>query len=106
MALLRVDYIQGWVCNLAVGILAVIGSILAFLSKKAGGVLLLVAGLISIVLGIIFAVSGYTHVTYWQYSYFATWGVIAPLSNLFAGISLEALIITTGGIICLVSRSN
>jgi hypothetical protein len=99
-------HISGWIWNLMVAILAIVGSILGFMSKKPSGPILLAAGLLSIVLGIIYWSSNYALLETWQYSYFTRWGLSWPESNLFLGISIEALLITIGGVICLLSESK
>jgi hypothetical protein len=99
-------HISGWIWNLIIAILAIVGGILGFLSKKPSGPILLAAGLLSIVLGIIYWSTNYALLETWQYSYFTRWGLSWPESNLFLGISIEAIFITTGGIVCLVSESK
>jgi hypothetical protein len=99
-------YISSWIWNLVTAILAILGGILGFLSKKASGFLIIVGGLLSIVLGLLYWFSNGTLIEAWQYSYFTSWGIGTPMSNLFLGITIEALIITVGGIINLISKSK
>ena len=99
-------HISGWIWNLMVAILAIVGGILGFLSKKPSGPILLAAGLFSMVLGIIYWSTNYALLETWQYSYFTLWGLSWPESNLFLGISIEALLITIGGVICFIGRSK
>jgi hypothetical protein len=99
-------HISGWIWNLMVAFLAIIGGILGFLSKKPSGPILLSAGLLSIVLGIIYWSTNYALLETWQYSYFTAWGLSWPESNLFLGISIEALLITIGGVISVLSKSK
>ncbi len=99
-------HISGWIWNLLVVALAIVGAILGFASKKPGGWLLLAAGLLSIVLGVVYFISNYALLEAWQYSYFTFWGLGWPEFNLFVGISLEALLITIGGIISLISKEK
>lgn len=99
-------HISGWIWNLMVAILAIVGGILGFLSKRPSGPILLAAGLFSITLGIIYWSTNYALLEAWQYSYFTLWGLGWPESNLFLGISIEALLITIGGVICFIGRSK
>ena len=88
------EHTSGWIYNLVVAALAIVGCILGWAMKKPSGIFLLIAAGFSIVLGI------YGHVTAnaigFQYSYFAMWGV-----GSFAGITLEAIFIAVGGVLCL-----
>ncbi len=99
-------HISGWIWNLMVAGLAIVGGILGFISKKPSGPILLSAGLLSIVLGIVYWSTNYALLETWQYSYFPQWGLSWPESNLFLGISIEALLITIGGVISLLSKSK
>jgi hypothetical protein len=99
-------HISGWIWNLMVAVLAIVGAILGFISKKPSGPIILAAGIVSIIFGIIYWSTNYVLLETWQYSYFTLWGLSWPERNLFLGISIEALIITLGGVICLISKSK
>ena len=85
--------------NLAVGACGLIGGVFGMKSQRGAGVLALIIGLLSIILGIVFIyLSG--NYNLWQFSLFSeTMGLGIPYLNLFAGISLEAILITVGGVL-------
>jgi hypothetical protein len=101
-----------WVINLIIGLCAVIGGIFGIKGHRGAGGLVLTMGLLSIFLGIIFAYLSYPYgYNYIQFSLFTQ--ILHQFSfnhsyylNLFSGISLEAIIVTIGGIFVLASRSE
>ncbi len=89
-------YTTAWIYNLVVAALAIVGCILGWAMKKPSGIFLLIAAGFSMVLGIYGFVSA--NPIGLQYSYFATWG-----AGSFAGITLEAIFIAVGGILCVIN---
>jgi len=94
-------YSQAIIINLAVGACGLIGGVFGMKAQRGAGVLALIVGLLSIVLGIVFVyVTLLTNLNFWQFSLFSeTMGIGAIGVNLFSGISLEALLITVGGVL-------
>ncbi|NVM52418.1 MAG: hypothetical protein HWN66_01860 [Candidatus Helarchaeota archaeon] len=99
--------ISGFFSNIGTIALAIVGGILGLVGKRAGGVLALISGTITIVFGIltIYIIQGWE---VWPYSFFSSTLEIGigGTSHLFAGITLEAIIITTGGILILTGGSD
>ena len=88
--------------NLTIGLLALIASILGIASKKAGGKFALIIGLISISFGIISFLAPALQGILLQYS----WLWVQMNFNyliFFAGITLEAILISLGGLLIIIS---
>jgi len=79
-----------------VGALALVGCILGWATIKPSGIFLLISAGFSMVLGINMFITLNPVGT--RYSYFAMWGV-GP----FAGITLEAIFIAVGGVLCMIN---
>jgi len=88
--------------NLAVGGCGLIGGVFGMKAQKGAGVLALIVGILSIVLGIVFIyVTG--NFNLWQFSLFSeTMGIGYTFINIGAGISIEAILIAVGGILIIV----
>jgi hypothetical protein len=94
------------IVNLTLTGLAVVGGILGLAGKTAGGILAIIAGALAIIFGIITVyVTG--NETVWPLSFFtSTLGWFMPPEHLFAGISIEALLILGGGITIMAGGSK
>ena len=92
---------QALIINLGIGGCGLVGGVFGMKSQRGAGVLALIVGLLSIILGIIFVyVTLLSNLNFWQLSLFTeTMGLGISGLNLFAGISLEAILITVGGIL-------
>lgn len=92
---------NGWLIyiNLAIGGCGLIGGVFGMKAQRGAGVLALIVGLLSIILGIVFIYILPTYYNLWQLSLFTdTMHIGTQYYNLFAGISLEAILISVGGI--------
>jgi len=87
-----------WVINLLIGFLALIGGILGLASKSGGGVAI-VAGLASLILGILSATVLDFSTIFSQQSFFNFYWNIGP----WIGITLEAILMIIGAVIMLAS---
>lgn len=95
------SYIGTWVFNFIISALALGGGLLGLAGKNSGGGLAFMVGLISIAFGLIFWYSSI--VIFLQYSFLTEiWHLGIVGNNLFLGISLEAILITIGGLCVLV----
>jgi hypothetical protein len=92
---------QALIINLGIGGCGLIGGVFGMKAQRGAGVLALIVGLLSITLGIIFVyVTLATNLTFWQLSLFTnTMNIGILYINIFAGISIEAILITIGGIL-------
>jgi hypothetical protein len=94
------------IINLIIGGGALIGGVFGMKGQKGAGVLALIVGLLSIILGII-VIYVYWNPNLVQLSLFTeTMGIGTEDINLFAGISIEALLITVGGIFVIAGAGN
>ena len=94
------------VLNLEITGLAILGGISGILGKRAGGILAIIAGELAIVFGLVTVSITGTEVV-WPFSFFTSslhW--FPTLFHLFAGISIEALLILGGGITIVASGSK
>lgn len=99
--LMGITAIGLWGYNIAIVTLAVIGCIIAWTSgKKASGILLILAGALSIAGAINYIITPIAGTE--PYSILAQW--IPALSTW--PITLEGLILLVGGIICLLTKAN
>jgi hypothetical protein len=86
--------------------LAIVGGILGLVGKKAGGILAIIAGALAIVFGILTVYFTGTEML-WPLSFFtSTLHWFTPPIHLFAGISIEALLMLGGGITIVASGSK
>ncbi|MDD1778975.1 MAG: hypothetical protein LUQ65_12490 [Candidatus Helarchaeota archaeon] len=92
--------------NIVIAGLAIVGGIIGRLGKRAGGILAIIAGVLAIVFGLITVY--YTHnESVWPLSFFtSTYFWFTPPVHLFAGISIEALLILSGGILVVAGGSK
>ena len=99
------DLVINWILLLIFAILAVVAGIMG-LASKGGGALALVIGLIAIVVGLLWSF-GILPIGYEPASGFDLWilGSIVSKEMLF-GITIEAILITFGGVIMLASSSD
>ncbi len=95
---------MGWILNLIIIGIVILGGILGVARKKAGGGILLLMGIVLIVFGALSYLTPLVELL--PYSGFTELGLGFPLSNLVAGIPLEAFIVLLGGILVLASPSN
>jgi hypothetical protein len=103
---LWVIYPYSLVINLGIGGCGLIGGVFGMKGQRGSGFLALIVGLLSIVLGII-AIYVYWNPNLVQISLFTTTiGLGTEDINLFAGISLEAILITVGGICVIAGGSD
>ena len=94
----------GWNVNLVIITIVLVGGFLGIVRKKFAGGILLVMGILLIILG---AVSYLTPmIDLLPYSGFTELGIGRPLSNLVAGIPVEAFLIVIGGILVLASPQD
>ncbi|NVM30133.1 MAG: hypothetical protein HWN65_14915 [Candidatus Helarchaeota archaeon] len=101
---LNADWALGmwpWLINLLVALMALLGGIFGIKGQRGAGFVALIVGLLSIILGIVYVSMGFDY-RFFQYSMFASYMNI----GLFYGISLEAILITLGGLIIVVSGSE
>ena len=78
--------------------LAIVGGILGLVGKRAGGILAIIAGTLAIVFGLMTVYLTHSEVL-WPLSFFtSTLDWFIPPYHLFAGISIEALLMLGGGI--------
>ena len=90
-----IQIIVAWIINLLIGLLALIGGVQGLASRR-GGEIAIVAGIASLILGLLsFAVTTLS-VIFFQYSL---------LGYRWSGITLEAILIIIGAIIMLLSES-
>ncbi len=92
--------------NMTIVGLAIVGGILGLVGKRAGGILAIIAGTLAIVLGLITVYITGTELL-WPLSFFtSTLDWFIPPYHLFAGISIEALLMLGGGITIVASGSK
>lgn len=99
-----IDETIGWLLNLIIALLVLVGSILGLLEKRVGAWLVLLAGVLSIFFGIL-TVSLTNSLLFWPYSFFTTtlqWFI--PPYHLGMGVSIESLLMVLGGL-CLFSSA-
>ena len=100
------DYMSCWFLNAVIVCLAIIGGILGLVGKRAGGILALIAGIIAIVFGLI-TVFVTWDISTWPLSFFTSYlGWFHEPIHMFAGITLESLLILAGGIVITASGSE
>jgi len=93
------SYVVQWLWNLAIGILAVLGCIIAWASEnKASGILLILAGVLAIAMAINFYITPIPGME--PYSIIALW--VPALSTW--PVTLEGLFLLLGGIICVATK--
>ncbi len=95
---------MGWILNLIIIGIVIVGGILGIARKKAAGGILLIMGILLILLGALSYLTA--NLDLLPYSGFTELGLGLPLSNLVAGIPLEAFIVLLGGILVLASPSE
>ena len=106
VAFMSSEYTIAWLINIALLSLAISGGILGIVGKKAGGILALISGVLAICLGIITVYVTYTEMMR-PFSFFtSTLDWFSPPDHIFAGISIEALLILVGGIVIIATGSD
>jgi hypothetical protein len=91
----------GWILNLIIISIVILGGILGVARKKAAGGILLVMGILLVLLGALSYIT--VTIDLLPYSGFAEISGGHTLNNLVAGIPLEAFIILIGAVIILAS---
>ncbi|NVM53707.1 MAG: hypothetical protein HWN66_08385 [Candidatus Helarchaeota archaeon] len=90
-------FIIGWIINLLLAMLGLVGGILGLVGKKAGGALALIAGLVWILLMVLLSMGVFGDpITNWE-----TWAMLAPYS-LFGAYVYAIPYITLEGLLCLI----
>jgi len=103
---LWVMYPYSLIINLGIGCCGLIGGVFGMKGQRGAGFLALIVGLLSIILGIIIIYVSWNP-NLLQISLFTTTiGIGTEDINLFAGISLEAILITVGGIFIIAGGSK
>ncbi len=89
-----------WVFNLSISSLAILGASLSLANKQYGGFIALIAGMISIIFGLL-----YVNIT--QYSLIVYLLNLMGISGIWMlGITIDSILILIGGIIILTSRGG
>ncbi len=102
---LRLDPGQlGWILNLSMAGIVILGGILGLAGKKSGGGILLIMAILLILFGALsFLTPSFDMM---PYSVFGRFNIGSQVDNLIVGIPLEAFIILLGGILVLASSSE
>ncbi len=94
-----------FILNFAIGGAAIIGGVFGIKGQSGAGEVALLAGVLSIVLGIIWASTMNDNL--WQFSLISgSFNIGSPGFNLFSGVSLEAIFIAVGGVLVMVGGSD
>jgi len=100
------EEVSCWLLNAAICGLAIAGGILGLTGKRVGGILALVGGAVAILFGILTVYVTWDFST-WPISFFTSYlGWFPEPEHLFAGITIEALLILAGGIVIIASGSE
>ena len=100
------DEISCWILNAAICSLAIVGGILGLVGKRSGGILAIIAGAVAILFGLITVYVTWDMAT-WPISFFTSILLWFPEpTHIFAGITIESLLILAGGIVIVASGSE
>ena len=100
-AFIYIDHFQGglgytWVMNLLFAGCAIIAGVFGSKGQRNPGFLALIVGVLSIILGLVGAVL--LDIRLWQYSFFGYLGL-----SLGIGITIEAILMTVGGLVIVIT---
>ena len=101
---LGAPYSTAWIINLVVAAIALLGGILGLAKLRAGGVLLLIIGMASILFASIAGTAAYMSYNWWAFDQYSLMAWLAGGHVKF--ISLEAALMVVGGIIIVASKSE
>ena len=111
--LVWLDYLWGdsaevscFLLNAGITTLAIVGGILGITGRRSGGVLALIGGAVAIFFGILTVYVTWDLAT-WPISFFtSSLGLFPEPEHLFAGITIESLLILAGGITIIASGTD
>ena len=103
--------VTGWIVNLTISCLAILGGLIGITGKKFGDILALLIGFHIIIFGVLtvnvfWTISGNPY-PLWPFSFFtSTLHIFSEPTHLIFGISLEGLLIFGGSFVLLAGRDN
>ncbi|NVM30052.1 MAG: hypothetical protein HWN65_14510 [Candidatus Helarchaeota archaeon] len=97
-------YSTAWIINLVVAAIALLGGILGLAKLRAGGFLLLLIGMVSIVCATIAGTAPYMSYNWWAFEQYSLMAWLAGGHVKY--ISLEAALMVVGGIIIVASKAE
>ncbi len=100
--------VQTLIINLGISGCGLIGGVFGMKMQRGAGFLALIVGLLSIIFGIVFyATSWTTGMIFVQFSLVSdVMGIGSLPINLFLGVSLEAILISVGGVLAIVGAGK